>query len=732
VSRNLVIFVQLYDQRFHGAGEWAPSPARLFQALVAAASRGAMLDPDARAALKWLQENPHAPVIALPRMAFGQPLSFFGRDNDLDALGNDPARVAEIRSEKRVQPRLLEGKGEFVYAWPLPEGQPHSKHAEAVRILTKRLYQYGRGVDMAWARAEIMDDGQFEAILARHVGLILRPSPTGRRTLACPRPGSIESLEARYDATRRRLQASEDRELFRQPPKPRFAQVAYDSPPSRRVYDLRETGREARLFVQRVSRAFDLIVWIRDEAARKLRSALPASHDAIERAAIGRKADGADDAPTAQRIRIIPLPSIGHLHADRGIRRVVVEVPSTCLLRADDVHWAISGIERGGEFVVSPSADERMLSHFTDAARTWRTVTPVALPESAARRRIEPSRMAHEAKGGSERAAEEAKAAAAVIQALRHADVRTTPQAIRVQREPFDLLGERAEAFAGGTRFAKERLWHVEVAFEAPVSGPLVIGDGRFLGLGVMAPLAATTGVHILAIESGLIGAPDPEHIAQALRRAVMARVQAVLRDRPLPAYFSGHDPGGGPARAEMSSHLAFQYDLPRSRLLIVAPHAIDRRDPTREERDQLAVLDDALQGMRELRAGPAGCLVLRRTWIDVDLDPLTGLSRTWESVTSYVVTRHAHLRDASVALATDIAAECRRRGLPQPNVKVQAVQSRAGVGLAGRVKLIFPVAAIGPIVLGKTRYMGGGLFARMNQNGSDDGEENSASAAVV
>ena len=60
---------------------------------------------------------------------------------------------------------------------------------------------------------------------------------------------------------------------------------------------------------------------------------------------------------------------------------------------------------------------------------------------------------------------------------------------IRVQREPFEANGERVETFSPGTRFSKERLWHVEVVFQEPVSGPLVIGDGRYTGLGILAPV---------------------------------------------------------------------------------------------------------------------------------------------------------------------------------------------------------------------------------------------------
>lgn len=75
------------------------------------------------------------------------------------------------------------------------------------------------------------------------------------------------------------------------------------------------------------------------------------------------------------------------------------------------------------------------------------------------------------------------------MQALGFAGIRAWAEQIRVQREPFEAKGERVEAFATGTRFAKERLWHVEITFSEAITGPLVIGDGRFLGLGLMAPV---------------------------------------------------------------------------------------------------------------------------------------------------------------------------------------------------------------------------------------------------
>lgn len=109
-----------------------------------------------------------------------------------------------------------------------------------------------------------------------------------------------------------------------------------------------------------------------------------------------------------------------------------------------------------------------------------------------------------------------------------------------------------------------------------------------------------------------------------------MARVEAVLGAKPLPAFFSGHGPDGEAVRARGRSRLALAYDPARSRLIVVAPHVLDKRDPTQEEMGYLATLDEAILGMRELGGGLAGRLVLRRTWIDVDTDLLTAPSWSW------------------------------------------------------------------------------------------------------
>src|SRR5215813_10601266 len=116
MSRALILSVRFHDGRYHGEPEWPPSPARLFQALVAAASRGRSLRDDGRKALAWLEALP-PPVIAAPAMRLGGRLINYVPNNDLDSVGRDPGRVSEIRTAKIVRPRLFDPRKTLLYAW---------------------------------------------------------------------------------------------------------------------------------------------------------------------------------------------------------------------------------------------------------------------------------------------------------------------------------------------------------------------------------------------------------------------------------------------------------------------------------------------------------------------------------------------------------------------------------------------------------------------------------------
>lgn len=738
----LLIAVRFHDGRYHGRPEWPPSPARLFQALVSGAARGGKLNEEDARALGWL-ETLQPPVVAAPAMRRGHGFRNFVPNNDLDAVGGDPERIGKIRAPKLIRPILFDAETPLLFIWGFDDAPDARAHARQICFISERLYQLGRGVDMAWASGEVIDETEADARLAAHGGAVHRRSETGAgATLAAPGEGSLESLIARHQKMRVRFQTLYESkssrkepnragQLFAQPPKPRFREIAYDSPPRRLLFDLVGARTPWRL-----DRVVTLTELVRDAAARRLEEGLPGRADMIRNTIIGRR-DG-DKADLAARVRVTALPSIGHPHADHAIRRVLVEIPANSPLRADSVEWAFSGLEAiavtidpetgevRDELTLASAVERGMLAHYgieAAPARVWRTVTPIALP--AARRRIDPEKLRREkaaranapekewvAKKGEERAAEERNAASAAQEALRHAGPDARVNAMRLQREPFEAKGPRAEAFAPETRFAKERLWHVEIEFAEPQRGPLVLGDGRYLGLGLLAPAHRADGVLAFAIVDGLAEDASAQTLTYALRRAVLARVQEELgAGKPLPLYFTGHESNGAPSRGGHHAHVAFAYDEIARRLLVIAPHVLERRSPRRDEEQNWRLLAAAMRRFDELRAGPAGKLRLAHLLFDETSDPLFALSRQWRSATAYRVTRHRDRADPAAALVADIKDECRRLGLPRLDIEVVQTKGVPAVGLTGRARLHFAVAVSGPILIGRDRHFGGGLF---------------------
>ena len=730
MPRTLVVHVNLHDASYHGVPDWPPSPARLFQALVAgAATHNGLLAEDC-AALEWLECLP-PPTIAAPTAKQTRGFFTYVPNNDLDSKGGDPARVSEIRTPKLIKPRLLDSQTPIRYFWDFEENPMANQCAARICYVAERLYQLGRGVDMAWACGEVLEGKQAGEQLSDHRGTVHYPHvSSGGATLACPEIGSLESLIRRHQAhCKRFVDAPADtkfRQVFVQPPKPRFRQIGYDNPPTTKLYDLVGT-----LAPWPLVKASELVTRIRDVAVKRLVRACPQLKDQVERVLIGR---GTTHLDGEDRVRIIPMPSIGSPHADRAIRRVSVRIPAGCPIRPDDIDWALSGLAPeanpgSGEVLLDlvSAADHRMLRHYGfnggENERCWRTVTPAALPEDPTAQRIERPRGRGQQRAGSDRVSELRRATSGVLRALRHANITTRASSIRVQREPFDAKGARAEVFCVGTRFARERLWHVEISFIERVSGPMIIGDGRYAGLGLMAPVCGEPdtegGLICFSIVDGLNDSASSLDCASSLRRAVMSRVQQLVgyRNR-LPLFFSGHEPNGAPARNETHSHLAYAADLSRNRLLVIAPHVLERRPPTDYERAQITVLNAALKGFADLRAGASGRLGLEAVGVDPHSDPLLASSQLWETVTEYIPTRHAKRVSSSDSLAIDVRRELRRLKMPDP-VELEVVEMHVGPrgGLRGRLRLRFATAVPGLLLLGRTRHFGGGLFSSLRRN---------------
>src|SRR5262249_27070956 len=302
-------------------------------------------------------------------------------------------------------------------------------------------------------------------------------------------------------------------------------------------------------------------------------------------------------------------------------------------------------------------------------------------------------------------------AVSAVIQALRHAGMPARPLAVRVQREPFEAKGQRAESFAPGTRFVKERLWHVEMALAEAVQGPLILGDGRYLGLGLMTPVKdAWRDVMVFFLRpDARVAVTDRADLLRAVRRALMA----LSRDDKgnVPPLFSGHELDGAPARSGRHRHVFLAgADLDRDgrieQLIVAAPWACDGL--LRPNHHDAALFDRVVSSLLTVRAGRLGVIPL----CICSADPtLRGPARIWESHTDYHPARHAGRgKDPAAPLLRDVASECERRGLPKPEIELLDLSVGPNDGVAARLRLRFAVAVAGPILLGRNSHQGGGL----------------------
>jgi len=707
---NLVVEVGLYQPRWYGAKEWPPSPMRLFQALLAGAclGRAGAAEGDL-VTLRWLAGLGDPMIAAPPEMVRGARHMIFMASNDLDAIGGQIPRIAEIRESKKViHPYLFGRDGIFLFVWPL--GTAETGRVAAVADLAGSLYQFGRGVDMAWSSAALLGAESLAERLRVLGSQVWFPGASGSE-LRCATEDSLASLQKLHAEAAVRSRSG----LLQQPGPPTFRLAHFGSPWEQTLYELRRPQNGDGFASWSAAGTVLLATIVRDAMVARLRRDGAYADRELELFVVGR---GAAEADKSKRIQIIPLPSIGTVQTEASIRRVLVRRPPDCPIRSDDAAWAFSGVDLGvdhstgeiraeGGATLTPADDGAMLGHYgvDKPARVWHSVTAVVLPvrrrpgKASAARRLET----------------EAAAFLAVRQALRHVGVVAEVESVRVQKEPFWSKGERAEAFASAPRFDAARLWHCRITFARAVPGPLVLGDGRYLGLGLMAP---ASGQDRDALLFSLPGGCRPsvsqrEVVARAVRRALMSRAAAALGE--VPTLFSGHEIGAGPARGGQHRHvyvLALDEDGDGlvDCVMVLAPWRVDRSwMPPKRSRDQFEAVVSELS---LVRAGGAGLLKLEPAR-EPDLDHcLFAPARAWVSLTPYAPTvPEARGNRWAELAARDIRQECGRRGLPPPQVEILGLVESAGGGASINARLRFPAAVPGPIVLGRTAHLGGGVF---------------------
>lgn len=189
---------------------------------------------------------------------------------------------------------------------------------------------------------------------------------------------------------------------------------------------------------------------------------------------------GEDAAAKNDRFSYLPLPTIPYKGRDGHIRRVLLAEPfGPASAKARAVVRRLAGaalVEEGvGEVAhlraVEAPRDEAVFARYLPrwGATRWGSATPIVLPGRDGHR----SRKAH----------------GLVLKALAQAGYIAPVAEIQLQTEPVFLGAEMARAYRVPAYLKEFPRAHAVLTFAAPVRGPLALGAGRHVGLGLFAAL---------------------------------------------------------------------------------------------------------------------------------------------------------------------------------------------------------------------------------------------------
>lgn len=467
------------------AGEWPPNPHRLFQALVAASNLGfrrADFSDAKREALRWLERR-LPPEIAVPEFKPAGSLRLYVPNNDMDkvarawAKGAEPEKQpAELRTNKDLRPHAVSGDRTVRFLWPIDdaEWEAASPHAEILCAEARHLHALGLGIDLVAGNGRILSDADMRAL----PGALYRAEDgIGWRV---PAEGALNDLVQRHAAQAERVRAGGGRGAARwvAPPGPpsAYREVAYRLGSLQRgrpfhAFALVDADGAFRSFDPRD--AMEVAAWLR-HAAHIAARALKLDSDFVEGFVCGHGGDAKND-----RFSYLPLPTIPAKGRDGRIRRVLVaEPPGVAGATARSVVRRLGGaslvVEGTGEIkaelrALAGGGVDGVTTHYLGTARRWGSVTPMVLPGRDDRR----SRKAH----------------ALVLKALAQAGCTTPVAEIHLQAEPVFPGAEMARRYRVPAYLKAYPLTHAIVTFAEPVTGPLAIGGGRHVGLGVLAAM---------------------------------------------------------------------------------------------------------------------------------------------------------------------------------------------------------------------------------------------------
>lgn len=532
-----------------GRAEWPPHPARFYSALVAALHDYDDTDRAERAALQWLEEQGPPALTVDPESRVGrrQVQDVYVPVNDI-TLGADaglpPAEWADAltaqksklrnrlanaaakhrhesqnaptsdackraaRDLEKVQrevakdglsdvdletavvlmpdrrtrqvrtfPVVLPEHPTFAFLWPAAEPSPHRAALEGLCARVTRL-----GHSSSLVRCSVVD---------RDFTPTLVPGDEGDVVLRVVGPGQLERLERAFEHHR----GEQSRVLPARPQRYRSAyKVNAPSPPGQNAFSpdwvLFERVGGSRPVASRTT-----------DLARALRGALLEVHGSRDLPAT--LAGHSESGPTEQpHVAFVPLPFVGHEHADGSLMGCALVLPRALakpdrerLLRLV-AKWEKERSDHRGDLTLAGGTLPPFIVRRVDvsakaaldparwcrASARFLTATPIALDRN-------PGNLRSNQDGAATKAALEAQRTISDA-CLRVVGAR--PCSVEVSLAPLLPGAQHVSDFLPWPgrpgRTPRVRV-HADIHFDAPVAGPLLLGAGRYFGLGLCLPV---------------------------------------------------------------------------------------------------------------------------------------------------------------------------------------------------------------------------------------------------
>jgi CRISPR-associated protein Csb2 len=474
---SLTITVRLRHGRYDAGtgvgrgGEWPPQPARVFCALVASAEAESDWE-----ALRWLESQPPPQVLANPgdRVRSGR-VNVYVPENDwlkrADMSGRNPigsslewpARKNGMRSRAHTVPAT----GSFAISWP--EAKPSRQILGRLVSLARTVPYVGRSTSLAEVTVA---DGH----PVRLAGWITYEAtgiddPSGWWQLAVPYPGYTNALTDAYGDGRRSWEVA-------RPVTYREADASGG-----------DSGCRGHDAAPTAGPFGDLLVWGLATRDRGLDGGQAAMLTQALRAAVMRRVPDplppqltGHDAQNDTHLAYLVLPDVDHEHADGHVLGLAIAIPRTypaqdqaTLLRSV-LAKPLNSVDLPGGAVIrlQYGADRRGLrpGMWTGGRRgacTWVTATPMRL-NGYMRPRRSIQKM--------------------VSQALVRSGY---PEPVCVDTSPAPMLSGAVWRARPATLPANRKPYpftHARVTFAKPVTGPVIAGSMRYLGLGLFLPLS--------------------------------------------------------------------------------------------------------------------------------------------------------------------------------------------------------------------------------------------------